>query len=255
MTATRAIWTFRRLFRRGALALGLSVATCVLAQPPASAGPVAGTDGAGVGAETLRLFIAQRVQHSKSIAAAIQRVEVKLGALDARVQLAPCGQIDPYAPAGAKLWGRTVIGVRCVSGANWNMLMPITVSIWGNVLVATSSLAAGTPVSAADFQMQEVEWSRETSLPVFNPTDLDGRTLSRALQPGQPVRADMLRATPVLTAGDTVTLRISGTGFAISAQGQALASAGEGQSVRVKTEQGRTLVGVARIGKTVEVAP
>lgn len=243
------------MFCRGVLALGLSFAMCVMAQPHVPPGPVAGSDDAGVGAETLRLFIAQRVQSSSSIAAAIQRVEVKLGSLDARVQLAPCGQIEPYVPAGAKLWGRTVIGVRCVSGASWNMLMPITVSIWGNVLVATSSLAAGTPVSAADFQMQEVEWSRETSLPVFNPTDLDGRTLSRALQPGQAVRADMLRATPVLAAGDTVTLRISGAGFSISAQGQALSAAGEGQAVRVKTEQGRTLVGVARVGKTVEVTP
>ena len=148
-----------------------------------------------------------------------------------------------------------MVGVRCVAGASWNILMPISVSIWGKALVATSSLAAGTAISAADFQFQDVEWSREPSLPIFDTADLQGRTLVRALQPGQTVRTDMLRATPVLTAGDVVTLRILGAGFAISAQGQALSAAGDGQPVRVRTEQGRTLVGIARQGKTVELTP
>jgi flagella basal body P-ring formation protein FlgA len=41
-------------------------------------------------------------------------------------------------------------------------------------------------------------------------------------------------------------------GFVIQSEGQALAAAGDGQSVRVRTESGRILSGTLR-GRTVEV--
>jgi flagellar basal body P-ring formation protein FlgA len=212
------------------------------------------TTGVGLTDDYLRMFVAQRVQPAGSPTASVQRVEVKFGVLDSRVQLAPCAQIDPYVPPGARLWGRTAIGVRCVSGASWNILLPVTVSIWGTAWAAATPLAAGTLVSSQDFRMQEVEWSREAAPPIVDASEFAGRTLLRSLQEGQPVRKDMLRTPPVLVSGDTVTLRISGAGFSISGQGQALSSAGEGQPVRIRTEQGRFLSGTARAGKTVEIA-
>jgi flagella basal body P-ring formation protein FlgA len=45
-----------------------------------------------------------------------------------------------------------------------------------------------------------------------------------------------------------------GRGFAISAEGIALSSAAAGQNVRVRTESGRIVTGVARASRTVEVS-
>jgi flagella basal body P-ring formation protein FlgA len=78
--------------------------------------------------------------------------------------------------------------------------------------------------------------------------------LTRAVAPGQALRVDMVRARSVVQAGDPVRLRIVGAGFAISAAGHALVSAGEGQPVRVRTELGKVLTGVAREGRQVDVA-
>ena len=50
-----------------------------------------------------------------------------------------------------------------------------------------------------------------------------------------------------------VAARVMG-GFAITASGQALGQAAEGQTVRVRTELGKVLTGVAREGRTVDVA-
>jgi flagella basal body P-ring formation protein FlgA len=58
----------------------------------------------------------------------------------------------------------------------------------------------------------------------------------------------------VVQAGDPVRLRIAGAGFAVSAAGQALGTAAEGQPVRVRSELGKILTGVARAGRVVEVA-
>lgn len=245
------------MFCRSAIAtvwLALAWAATAAAQTGGSATATAGAGSAGFDGELIRTFIARRMETEGAKAGPIQRVDIKLGALDSRIQLAACAQAEPYVPSGARPWGRTVIGVRCVSGANWNMLMPVTVSIWGTALVATSPIAAGVAVDATQFVPQEVEWSRESTPPVFDSAQLSGRTLVRALQAGQVLRTDMLRATPVLVSGDTVTVRISGAGFTISAQGQALSAAGVGQTVRVRTEHGRMLTGIARAGKTVEVA-
>ena len=53
------------------------------------------------------------------------RMEVEVGALDERLRLAPCARVEPYLPAGARLWGRSRLGLRCLEGATrWNVFCP-----------------------------------------------------------------------------------------------------------------------------------
>jgi flagellar basal body P-ring formation protein FlgA len=63
----------------------------------------------------------------------------------------------------------------------------------------------------------------------------------------------MLRVTSVVAAGDPVRIRMLGKGFSIAGAGQALNAAGEGQMVKVRTEMGRIVSGVARDGRVVDV--
>lgn len=182
------------------------------------------------------------------------RVDIRVGALDSRIQLTPCSRMEPYLPSGVRLWGRTMIGVRCTEGGRWNVLIPVTVSVWGRAMVAAGPLAAGTVLGVQDAREQEVELSRERMPVVRTSQALEGHTLVRNINAGQPVLENMLKVTPVLAAGDAVRLRISGPGFAIAAQGVALAPAGDGQTVRIRTEQGKVLSGTAREGRIVDVA-
>lgn len=206
--------------------------------------------------QVVHAFLMQQTQpQTRSDAEGFTRVDIRVGALDSRIQLAPCSRMDAYLPSGARLWGRTMVGVRCMEGARWNILVPVTVSVWGRAMVAAGPLVAGTILDAGDVQEQEVELSRERMPIVRSVQALEGRTLMRHINTGQPVLENALRITPVLAAGDTVRVRISGPGFAISAQGVALASAGDGQAVRIRTEQGKVLSGTARDGRIVDVAP
>lgn len=200
---------------------------------------------AGSADDALRWFVEKE-------AAGLGRVEVKLGSLDPRLQLAPCRRIEPYLPAGARLWGRSAIAVRCVDGATWNVSLPVTVTVWGRAVVAAHPLAAGAVPGAADLRVQEIELTREPAAPLTDPAQVGGQMLNRPLAAGQPLRPDMLRTATTIRAGDPVRVVIVGEGFSANADGQALAAAGEGQPLRVRTETGRVLGGTVR-GRTVEI--
>lgn len=205
---------------------------------------------AGIEADAVRAFATQHA----AAAEGITRMEVRVGSLDPRLALAPCRRTEPFLPAGARMWGRSSVGIRCADGAHWSVLVPVTVAAWGNAVIAASPLVAGTVLSPQDLREQEVELTREPPTVARDIETLAGRALTRAVAPGQALRVDMVRARSVVQAGDPVRLRIVGAGFAISAAGHALVSAGEGQPVRVRTELGKVLTGVARDGRQVDVA-
>lgn len=206
---------------------------------------------APVDENTLRGFASQQIAGANGDY--VSRFDVKIGSLDALAQVAPCRRSEPFLPAGARLWGRSSLGLRCVDGATWTVMLPVVVTAWGRAIVAATPLSAGVVLATNDLREGEVELTREGAGVTRDAQTLAGRTLLRGLQPGQAVRIDMVRATPVVMAGDPVRLRILGAGFIVTSSGQAMNTAADGQSVRVRTELGKVLTGVAREGRQVEV--
>jgi flagella basal body P-ring formation protein FlgA len=199
----------------------------------------------------LRAFVSQ---HVASAGPQVTRFEIQFGTVAPRADLAPCARTELFLPSAARPWGRMAVGMRCVQGAMWTLMVPTTVRAWGMALVAAAPLAAGVVPTAADVREEEIELSREPGTVLRDTSALQGRALVRPLQAGQAFRADALRAVQVVQAGDPVRLRIAGAGFAVTATGQALAGAAEGQALRVRTEFGKVLTGVAREGRVVDVA-
>ena len=184
------------------------------------------------------------------------RVEVALGRLDPRLRLAPCGQVQPYLPPGTRLWGAARIGLRCSDGrARWNVFLPLQVDVWGPGVVAAAPLAAGTTIGAADLRAAEVNLAALPHTRALPRAELAlGRVLARPLAAGDAVFAADLRARLWFAAGDTVRIVAAGRGWRIHGEGQALAPGLEGQPVRVRTESGRIVSGVAVGEREVEVA-
>lgn len=182
------------------------------------------------------------------------RVEVKVGEWDPRMQLAPCQRAEPVLLPGSRLWGKSQISIRCVAGAQWTVLLPITVSVFGNGLVAKRNLPAGTAVQSADFDIEMIDLTKDNAQWVSDSAALEGKTLSRALVLGQAVRNDYLKTPPTVAAGDIVKVRVPGDGFSITTDAVALANAAPGQSVRLRTESGKVLSGLVREGY-VEIKP
>ncbi len=183
------------------------------------------------------------------------RMEVSVGALDSRLRLAPCARVEPYLPVGARLWGRTRLGLRCVQGATaWNVFLPVTVKAYGPAWVLTSNVAPGAVLTADDATQAEVDWAAETHAVVANPELWVGQVASRQLVAGQALRQNMVRAPQLFRAGAQVKVVAQGPGYAVTSAGQALAAAGAGDTVRIRMGNGRIVAGIVGADGTVEVA-
>jgi flagellar basal body P-ring formation protein FlgA len=206
------------------------------------------------GAQALDGEMLQRWTLDRAGAPGGARVEVELGQLDPRLKLAPCNRIEPYLPAGARPWGRSRIGLRCLEGATrWNVSLPITVRVYASAPVLRDSLPAGTLLSEEHFTEQEIDWAERPAAPLTDIAVMAGRTLTRTLQAGQPLRDADLARKVWFGAGDVVKITALGTGFRVTTEGQALSRGLDGQTVRVRTEGGRIVTGTAVGDRQVEI--
>ena len=228
------------------------IVLCLMIPGPALSQPVNGQPAnpsvtSAAPAELLRSYVERATTNLAG------RVEILVGQLDERLQLAPCARVEPYIPPGTRLWGRARVGLKCLEGAAWNVYLPIEVKVFGLALVASRPLAYGQAAGADDVRLEEVELTRESVAPLSDPAAVEGKTVTRSIVAGQVLRADYFRVPPAVGAGDNVRLVFSGAGFSVTASGRALNAAQEGQSVRVQTEFGRVVQGIARAGRMVEM--
>jgi flagella basal body P-ring formation protein FlgA len=183
------------------------------------------------------------------------RVEVQVGQLDPRLRLAPCQRVEPYLPAGAKPWGKTRVGLRCTQGPTpWNVYLPVTVKVFGRALVAAAALPAGTVLGAQDLREDEVDLAAGPAAALTQAEAALGRALSRPLAAGEALHATDLKARQYFAAGQTVQVVAVGDGYRVASEGQALSPGLEGRLVRVRTDSGRVVSGVAVGENRVEIA-
>jgi flagella basal body P-ring formation protein FlgA len=238
-----------------AVSAGANPATTV--PPPAqvtSAAPAPAGLDAGF-AEQLQRLATDSAQAVLADGTPPVRIAVELGQLDPRLQLAPCGQIQPYLPAGTRPLGRTRIGLRCVDGqARWNVFLPVTVRLFAQAVVTTTPLPTGTVLQANHFTLAEVDLAERADPAYTTIAPALGRTLARPLGAGDTLRRNDLKPRQYFQAGDVVRVVAVGPGYSVSAEGQALSHGIEGQPARVRTESGRVITGLPAGDRRIEVA-
>jgi len=182
------------------------------------------------------------------------RMEVKVGSLDSRLKLAPCGNVEPYLPVGSRLWGRTRVGLRCVDGmSRWNVSLPVTVNAYGNAWVIKGTVSPGVALTEDDVVQSEVNWAEDTNPVLIDRTLWVGQVATRQLTTGQTLRQGMVKPAQVFQAGAPVRVVAQGAGFVISSDAQALTAGVVGQVARVRMENGRVSSGLVLDTKTVRI--
>ncbi|XLZ70172.1 flagellar basal body P-ring formation chaperone FlgA [Massilia sp. SR12] len=181
------------------------------------------------------------------------KVTVSVGAVDPRLNLAPCPAPEAFLMPGARAWGKTTVGVRCAAPSPWTVYIQSQVSVLGSYVAAAVPLAQGQAIEEGQLAVMQGEL---TALPPGIATDkaqLIGRTSNLSISAGTPLRVDLVKAKPVVLQGQLVKLVSKGNGFAVSAEGKAAGSAADGQVVAVRTGNGQQINGIARPGGLVEV--
>jgi flagellar basal body P-ring formation protein FlgA len=223
-------------FRSKTLACGARLMPSVLAGGwLATAGLAQAELPAALPAASLAHALALAQQAAARLAPAGAQVSASLGTLDARLRPAPCAQAEAFLPRGVPAWGRTRAGLRCTQGpVAWTLYLPIQVRVQAPALSVRSALPAGSVLTESDLVSASVDWSAHPQPALTDAAATAGRTLARAATPGQPLREDDLLARRWFAAGDRVKVLAGGPGFAVAAEGQALADGRDGQRVRVQ---------------------
>ena len=181
-------------------------------------------------------------------------VSFHVNGIDAANNLPPCQAFEPFLPVGARLWGRSTVGVRCAAGAGWSLFVNVQVKVEGEYLVAAHPLAQGQVLAAQDVARQRGDLAE---LPAGVLTDAEqavGRTVTLGLSAGRPLRSDMLRQVQAVLQGQSVRVVSGGKNFQVSTEGKALNAAVAGQVVQVRLSSGQVLSGIARPGGVVEIS-
>jgi flagella basal body P-ring formation protein FlgA len=167
--------------------------------------------------------------------------------------LAACASLEPFMPPGARTFGRTTVGVRCVGAKPWTLYVGARIAIEVTYYVAARQIAAGEALSAADFMPRAGDLASLPQTIVTDPNQATGAVALARISAGLPLRTDMLRSAASVIIGQTVKVIAVGTNFTISAEGSALNNAEPGQQVRVRTSGGQVITGVVKDAGTVQI--
>jgi flagellar basal body P-ring formation protein FlgA len=233
--------------------------------PNANAKPVAGANAnASASAVVQTQAVPPGQQDGESIrAAALAFLQQQSAGLPGHVTitvapvfprgLAACTSLEPFMPPGARTFGHTTVGVRCIGAKPWTLYVSARIAIEVTYYVASRQIAAGESLSAADFMPRAGDLASLPQTVITDPNQATGAVALARISAGLPLRTDMLRSAASVLIGQTVKVIAVGTNFTISAEGSALNNAEPGQQVRVRTGNGQIIQGVVKDAGTVQV--
>lgn len=180
------------------------------------------------------------------------KVSIRIGKLDVS-KLPPCTALEAYTPQGARMFGKTMVGVRCLGPNVWNVLVPLEISVTGSYVTTARAILAGKTIQNDDLHVLTGDISSLPTGIIADPANALGKTLRNSLAAGQLLRSDQLIAPLAIRQGQSVRIISKGPGFSVSGEGKALTNAAEGQNIQVRTNSGQTVSGIARSDGSVEI--
>ena len=138
--------------------------------------------------------------------------------------------------------GAVRLEASCPEGPRpWQRPLAVQVHLWSDYWVARRALPAGHRVQPEDLEALNGSTARLPRDLASERSAWEGQELSRALGAGEPLRLNNLRLQTVIRRSMEVQVKVVGRGFEIMTVGIALSDAAKGSTLKVKTQDGRTL--------------
>lgn len=195
-------------------------------------------------------FVIEMSQQNPNI-----ELEINAAPLDPRLKLAACSQeITVYAPPGFRAMGNSNVGVRCEGTQRWNILIPVNVRAFTNVLVTTHPLSRGTPIVANDIKLAKREISNLTGGFFTSDAEIIGQVTNQPLMMETILSRNSVTPPLLVRRGEQVTIIASGDGIEIRSEGVALQNGVLGSTVTVSnTNSKRQIEGIVTAPGMIQV--
>jgi flagella basal body P-ring formation protein FlgA len=164
--------------------------------------------------------------------------------LDPSMNLPSCqgGSIEVLSAPNVRLWGRSLVQVRCLKAA-WLYNIPLMIRVYGDYVVSTRYLQPGNRLSSSDMRIINGDLTSVPDDVIRTPKEADDRVLTRPIQMGMPIGLNDLRETAVIKVGDPVTILLKGRDFQVTGSGTAQTQGMINDMVRVRLNDGQVLQG------------
>ena len=233
----------RRLFRR----------FCLMLLPLLLAGNV---QAASYQSHASIYSAAKRFMQQHVTALHHQDAKITVGKLDKRFRLKRCDQaLHTSLSRGSRSIGKTTVTVKCTGRKPWSLTLPVTVSLYRNVLVTTRQLNPGELLQAGDVRLA----SRDLAdLPYGYIDDLAGSLgmkIKRRVNPGTALTPAMLKKPQLVSRGQRISIVADNGRMQVRMAGKALANGAAGDRIAVQNMSSkRKLEGVVTASGEVRVA-
>ncbi|SAI60651.1 flagella basal body P-ring formation protein [Bordetella ansorpii] len=168
-------------------------------------------------------------------------------------RLAACDALTPFISSPVRLRPRMSVGVRCTAPQTWTTYVQASVSVAGRYYVASRQINAGRVIGPADVQTRDADLATLSPGIITDAGHVIGMRAANRIATGQPIKAAVLRSAQAIERGQNVNIVISGKGFTVSGEGEALDNAAPGDRVQVRTASGQIVNGVVKNAGLVEI--
>lgn len=201
---------------------------------------------------------------------------VTVAPADGRRAAAPCDQLIGFVPPGARLAGKTLVGVRCADGSAWQAFVSADVRVDAPAWQATRALRAGETIGVGDLALVSMTMTAADldvalataraggstgNAALRNLASLDGRMpaplgriVLRPVAMGRALTPADVRDEGRINAGEAVRVVYQGEGFSVSSDGHAIGPADPGSTVQIRLASGGVVNGTLRSDHLVELA-
>ena len=192
-------------------------------------------------------FIEEQIQDKN------QEIIVELKTPSLSKKKITCSDPQVFLPQGAKLRGRTVVGINC-SDEKKPSYATIDIKINRIVLVPTHRLDDHYQIRREDLIEKKVDVSNFQYELLTDYSQIVGKSTKRPMMSGLPIKIGDLQSNDAVTPGEIVNVLYVGQGFKVTTQGKVINAGDLGQNVQVRIVSGQVVNGIVKAQKIVEIS-
>jgi flagellar basal body P-ring formation protein FlgA len=178
-----------------------------------------------------------------------ERLEIKLGLFDRRLNLAACRQAVAFRlQDSAGIGGKVTISCECNDSPGWTFHLPAEVEIYRPVLVASAQILRGDSLDQSDLKFETRNIS-QISGEVLTTRDVIGKAAKRQINAGDVIRSALLDQPKTINRGETVSITAKSGSIKVVMQGTAMTDGKLGQQIKVRNNQSDRIISAKVVGQ------
>lgn len=178
-----------------------------------------------------------------------ERLEIKLGLFDRRLNLTACRQAVAFSlQDSAGIGGKVTISCECKDSPGWIFHLPAEVEIYRPVLVASAQILRGDTLDQSDLKFETRNIS-QISGELLTTREVIGKAAKRQINAGDVIKSVLLDQPKTVNRGETVSITAKSGSIKVVMQGTAMTDGKLGQQIKVKNNQSDRIISAKVVGQ------